>query len=267
LFTPRSLDHALRLLRDEGPLVPLAGGTDVYVGFNFGTLPATRFLDLGGLRELRGIRAGRGGGLTLGAGATFAELAASPLVRRRAPTLADAARQIGGVQIQNRATLGGNIANASPAADAVPVLLAAEATFVLARAGGQRRVPATAFFTDYRKTALAADELLVAIELPPPAGRPWFRKVGTRAANAISKVVMAAVRERRPRLALGSVGPTALRLPRTEEALAAGASARAAAEVLAAEITPIDDLRSTAQYRLRIAANLLEQFWKETSPP
>lgn len=262
---PRTLAEALRLLRDEGPLVPLAGCTDVYVGLNFGTAPPGPFLDLSGLRELRGIRR-RGGGLSIGALVTFAELGRDPLIARGAPTLAEAARQVGGVQIQNRATLGGNIANASPAADGVPVLAAADARLWLASAEGERRVPVTGFFSGYRRTVLAPGELIRAIELPAPSGRPWFRKVGTRAANAIAKVVLAGVRDTPPRLALGSVGPTVLRLPRTEAALAAGATADEAAAVLDTEISPIDDLRSTADYRRRVAANLLRQFWKETAP-
>jgi xanthine dehydrogenase small subunit len=265
LHQPRALEEALRLLRDEGPLVPLAGCTDVYVALNFGTQPAARYLDLSGLRALGGIRR-RAGGLAIGAMVTFAELARSPLVLRHAPTLAEAARQVGGAQIQNRATLGGNIANASPAADGVPVLAAAEADLVLASAAGERRVPITGFFTGYRKTVLRPDELILAIELPPAAGRAWFRKVGTRAANAISKVVLAGVRDARPRIAVGSVGPTVLRLPRTEAALAAGATADQAVAVLDSEIAPIDDLRSTADYRRRVTANLLRQFWKETAP-
>jgi xanthine dehydrogenase small subunit len=263
---PRTLDEALRLLRDEGPLVPLAGCTDVYVGLNFGTGAAGPFLDLSALRELRGIRRVAGGGLLIGALTSFAELGRHPLVRRLAPTLAEAAHQVGGVQIQNRATLGGNVANASPAADGVPVLAAADARLWLVSAAGERQVPVTAFFTAYRRTALAPGELIRAVELPRPSGRPWFRKVGTRAANAIAKVVLAGVRDAPPRLALGSVGPTVLRLPRTEAALAAGASADEAAGLLDTEIAPIDDLRSTAAYRRQVAANLLRQFWKETAP-
>ena len=267
LHRPRSLASALTVLRDEGPIVPLAGGTDVYVGLNAGTLAARVFLDLWGLRELRGVRRGAGGRLIVGAGATFAEIAASPLVRRHLGVLAEAARQIGGAQIQNRATLGGNIANASPAADAVPVLLAAEAMFVLVSARGQRRVPSTEFFTAYRRTVMAADELIQAVEIPPLPGPAWFRKVGTRAANAISKVVLAGVRARgeRPRIAIGSVGPTVRRAVRTEAALAAGASAEEAGQALLAEITPIDDMRSTADYRRRVAVGLLRQFWEETT--
>ncbi len=140
LLQPRSLDHALRMLRDEGPLVPLAGCTDLYVGLHFGTVPGQRFLDLQGLRTLRGIR-GRGDTLVIGALTTYAELIASPLVRRRLPILAEASRWVGSPQIQNRGTLGGNVANASPAGDTLPVLAVAEATVVLRSADGERRVP------------------------------------------------------------------------------------------------------------------------------
>jgi xanthine dehydrogenase small subunit len=265
LHTPDSLAAALATLREAGPLLPLAGGTDLYVALNAGTLPATAFLDLSRLRELRGIRRVAGVGLVIGAGATFTEIAGSALVRRHLVVLAEAARLIGGVQIQNRATLGGNIANASPAADAVPILMAAEATLVLASASGSRRIPVTEFFTGYRRTQMAPDELLYAVEIPPLPGPAWFRKVGTRAANAISKVVLAGVRHTPPRIAVGSVGPVAMRLPRTEAALAAGAAPEDAAALLLSEIAPIDDLRSTARYRRLVVAGLLRQFWEETA--
>ena len=253
------------MLRDEGPLVPLAGCTDVYVGLNFGTLPAKKFLDLWPLEELRAIRLS-GGVLSIGALASYTEIIRSVLVRRRLPILAAAAREIGGVQIQNRGTLGGNIANGSPAGDSLPVLAVADATLVLASAGEERRVPFGSFYTGYRKSVLRPDELIAAVEIPRVAGRQWFRKVGTRAAQAISKVVLAAVRLDRPRLALGSVAPTVVRLPRTEAVLASGASIADARRELESEIQPIDDLRSTAEYRRRVSGNLLEQFWKETAP-
>ena len=253
------------MLRDEGPLVPLAGCTDVYVGLNFGTLPAKKFLDLWPLEELRAIRLS-GGVLSIGALASYTEIIRSVLVRRRLPILAAAAREIGGVQIQNRGTLGGNIANGSPAGDSLPVLAVADATLVLASAGEERRVPFGSFYTGYRKSVLRPDELIAAVEIPRVAGRQWFRKVGTRAAQAISKVVLAAVRFDRPRLALGSVAPTVVRLPRTEAVLASGASIADARRELESEIQPIDDLRSTAEYRRRVSGNLLEQFWKETAP-
>jgi CO/xanthine dehydrogenase FAD-binding subunit len=252
------------MMRDEQPLVPLAGCTDVYVGLNFGTVSAKRYIDLWPLDELRGIRLSDGA-LSIGALATYTEILRSSLVRRRLPILAAAAREIGGVQIQNRGTLGGNVANGSPAGDTLPVLAAAEASLVLASAGGERRVELNSFYTGYRKTVLRPDELIAAIEIPRLEGRQWFRKVGTRAAQAISKVVMAAVRSPSPRVALGSVAPTVVRLPETEAALAAGAPIGEARRVVEREIRPIDDLRSTAEYRRRVSGNLLEQFWRETS--
>jgi len=263
LLRPRSLDDALHMLRDEGPLVPLAGCTDLYVGLHFGTVSESRFLDLQGLRALRGIRL-RGETLVIGALATYSELIASPLVRRRLPILAEASRWVGSPQIQNRGTLGGNVANASPAGDTLPVLAVAEATVLLRSLDGERRVPFGAFYTGYRQTVMRPDELIVAIEVPPVEGRQWFRKVGTRAAQAISKVVMAAVRAPRPRIALGSVAPTVVRLPRTEAVLAGGGTLAEAQAVLLGEIQPIDDLRSTAAYRRQVSANLLAQFWSDT---
>ena len=264
LREPGSLAEALRLLRDDGPLVPIAGCTDVYVGFHFGTVPAGRFIDLQALDELRGIRR-HGRTLVIGALATYTDLIRSPLVRRRVPILIEASRQVGSPQIQNRGTLGGNLANASPAGDTLPVLAVADATLVLVSAGGERRVPFGSFYTGYRRTVLRPDELIAAVEVPPVEGRQWFRKVGTRAAQAISKVVMAAARAPRPRIALGSVAPTVVRAPRTEAVLAGGGSVAEAQAALLEEIAPIDDLRSTAGYRRRVSANLLAQFWEETA--
>jgi xanthine dehydrogenase small subunit len=265
LLEPSSLRDALRMLRDQGPLVPMAGCTDLYVSLNFGTLSATRFLDLWRLPTLRRI-AMRDGMLSIGALATFTEIMQSPLVRRRLPMLVAAAREIGGPQIQNRGTLGGNVANASPAGDTLPVLAAADAAVVLASADGERRVPFASFYTGYRASVMRRDELITALDIPPVPGRQWFRKVGTRAAQAISKVVMAAVEPRGdapPRVALGSVAPTVVRLPLTETALGGGASIAEAQKILLDEIAPIDDVRSTAEYRRRVAANLLARFWGE----
>jgi xanthine dehydrogenase small subunit len=263
LLEPKSLSDALRMLRDEGPLVPMAGCTDLYVSLNFGTLPATRFVNLWPLAELRAITV-REDVLSIGALATYTDIIGSPLVRRRLPMLVAAAREVGGVQIQNRGTIGGNVANGSPAGDSLPVLAASDATVVLRSAGGSRRVPFSAFYTGYRRSVLRPDELIAALEVPPGGGPQWFRKVGTRAAQAISKVVMAAVAPvagGAPRIALGSVAPTVVRLPRTEAALAAGASLEQAQRLLIEEIAPIDDIRSTAAYRRRVAANLLARFW------
>jgi xanthine dehydrogenase small subunit len=263
LLQPRSLRDALRMLRDEGPLTPLAGCTDLYVGLNFGTLSEQRFLNVWGLDAMRGIEA-RGGVLRIGALTTYAEIIRSPHVRRGLPMLAAASREIGAVQIQNRGTIGGNIANGSPAGDTLPVLAAADALVELRSLERTRKVPFTDFYTGYRASVRRPDELITAIEVPPVEGAQWFRKVGTRAAQSISKVVMAAVRADRPRIALGSVAPTVVRLRRTEDALAGGASLAEAQRILQTEISPIDDVRSTAAYRREVSARLLEQFWART---
>ena len=265
LLLPRSLTDALKMLRDEGPLVPMAGCTDLYVSLNFGMLKETRFVNLWGLGGLRNI-AVRGDLLTIGAMATHTDLIRSPLVGRRLPMLAAAAREVGGVQIQNRGTLGGNVVNGSPAGDTLPVLAAAEATVVLRSASDTRRVPFGAFYTGYRQSVRRADELIVGFEIAAIRGRQWFRKVGTRAAQAISKIVIAGVGPHGhtpARIALGSVAPTVMRATRTEAALAGGATLEQAQRILVDEIAPIDDIRSTAEYRRRVAANLLARFWTD----
>lgn len=264
LLQPRTVDDALQLLRENPGITPLAGGTDLYVALNLGVLPARRFLDLWSLDELRQIREGDGV-LSIGALATYSEIIRSRAVRVRLPMLLAAAQEIGGVQIQNRGTLGGNIANASPAGDSLPVLLAAEASVVLRSAAGERRVPLADLYVGYRQSVIRPDELITAIEVPRVDGRQWFRKVGTRAAQAISKVVFAGVRGRHIRLAIGSVAPVPLRLRRTEQVLADGATIAHARAELEAEITPVDDLRSSERYRRRVAGNLLERFWHETA--
>jgi len=264
LLRPRSLRDALRMLRDEAPLTPIAGCTDVYVGLNSGALADHRFLDLWRLDELRGIRV-VSGSLRVGALTTCTDLIRSPLAGRRLPMLVAAAREIGAVQIQNRGTIGGNIANGSPAGDTLPVLAATEALVELRSAEWVRKVPFAGFYTGYRASVRRPDELITAVEIPPVEGRQWFRKVGTRAAQSISKVVMAGVRADRPRIAFGSVAPTVVRVPRTEAALASGVSLAEAQRVLQEEISPIDDVRSTAAYRRRVAARLLAQFWADTA--
>lgn len=264
LAEPQSLGAALRRLR-EGGVTPLAGCTDLYVLLNFGTLRDTRFMDLTRIQSLGRIGL-EGENLSIGAMATFSDIIASRLVRRRLPMLVAASREIGGPQIQARGTIGGNIANASPAGDTLPVLAVADATVVLASSDGERRVPFTSFYTSYRKTVRRSDELIVAVEIPPIDGIQWFRKVGTRAAQAISRLVMAGVRGPAPRLALGSVAPTVVRLPRSEAALAAGQPIAEVQEILAAEIHPVDDMRATAGYRMRVAQNLLARFWADTAP-
>ena len=270
LLEPRSLADAVKMLRDEGPLVPMAGCTDLYVALNFGTLRARRFLNLWHLDALRGIEM-RGQTLRIGALTTYTDLIRSSVIGRRLPMLAAAAREVGGVQIQNRGTLGGNVANASPAGDMLPVLLAADAVVVLRSTGGTRRVPMTSFYTGYRQTAARPEELIVHFEIASARGRQWFRKVGTRAAQAIAKVVVAGVWDTPragtpPRLAMGSVAPVPLRLSQTEQALGSGASLAEAQAILQREIAPIDDVRSTEEYRRQVASNLLGQFYAESAP-
>ncbi len=257
-----TLDDALGILRED-QRTPVAGATDVYVALNFGTFAPRKFLDIWALDELRTISTHEDT-LVIGALTSYSALIQSHLVHEHVPMLVEASRLVGGVQIQNRGTLGGNIANGSPAADAVPVLAATDAVIVLRSAESERRVPMNGFYTGYRKTVMRPDELIVAIEIPRVQGIQWFRKVGTRAAQAISKIVMAAIRSPSPRIALGSVGPTVVRVPQTEAALAGGASIDDAAEILGREIVPIDDVRSTADYRRRVSMNLLRRFWLET---
>ena len=263
LLEPRSLADALRMLRDEGPLVPMAGCTDLYVALNFGTLKDTRFLNLWRLDALRGRSRRAAIGCRSAPWRPTPTSSARRSSRKRLPMLVAAAREVGGVQIQNRGTIGGNVANGSPAGDTLPVLAAADAIVVLESAAGRRAVPFASFYTGYRRSVMRPDELIVAFDIAAVRGRQWFRKVGTRAAQAISKVVMAAVAGEHPRIAIGSVAPTVVRLPRTEAALAAGASIADAQRILIEEIAPIDDVRSTADYRRRVAANLLGRFWND----
>jgi CO/xanthine dehydrogenase FAD-binding subunit len=260
LLRPAGLADALHMLRDEGPLMPIAGCTDVYVNLHFGLATEQRYVDLWPIPELRGIAAD-GSTLRIGALTTYSELIQSALVRRRIPMLVAAAREVGGRQIQHRGTIGGNIANASPAGDALPPLAAADATIVLQSATAERRIPVTQFFTGYRQTMRQADELIVAVEIPKIEGRQYWRKVGTRRAQAISKVMCAAVRGPLVKIAVGSVAATVVRLQETERILSSRGSLADAQAALKREIAPIDDVRSTADYRREVSANLLADFW------
>ena len=262
LRSASSLEDALSILKEE-QRTPIAGATDVYVALNFGTFAPRSFLDIWALDELRTISM-HGDTLIIGALTSYTSLIQSHLVAKQVPMLVEASRLVGGAQIQNRGTIGGNIANGSPAADGVPVLSAVDAVVVLRSADSERKVPVNSYYTGYRKTVMRPDELIVAVEIPHVEGTQWFRKVGTRQAQAISKIVMAAVRGPSSRIALGSVAPTVVRLPKTEAALASGASIDDAAVMLGNEIAPIDDVRSTADYRRRVSMNLLRRFWAET---
>jgi CO/xanthine dehydrogenase FAD-binding subunit len=257
---PRSLDEAVRHLGEDPALVPTAGCTDLMVRGPEALHCMERVIDLLGIPELREIREADGA-IEIGATATFSEIRHSAAVREAFPILAEAAGQIGGWQIQNRATLGGNIANASPAGDSLPVLLALDALIVAAGPDGPREIPYADFHLGYRQTALRPGEIVARVRLPrlPEGSFQVFRKVGTREAQAISKVVVALAgriegeRIAGLRLGAGSVAPTPVRLRATEEAVRGMASGAEAAEVAgreaAREIDPIDDVRSTADYR------------------
>ncbi len=257
---PHSLEEAVRYLEGDPGLVPTAGCTDLMVRGVEALHQMDRVIDLLGIPELRGIREVEGG-LEIGATTPFSEIRRSAAVLSAFPALADAAGQIGGWQIQNRATLGGNLANASPAGDSLPVLLALNATVVLASARGFREIFYDDFHSGYRKTALQPGEIVVRIRLPlPPAGTiQVFRKVGTREAQAISKVVVAMAgrieggRIADLRLAAGSVAPTPIPLRAAEDAVRGQAQGPEAAALAGREaagaVTPIDDVRSTTEYR------------------
>lgn len=257
---PRSLKAALSLLASDPTLTPIAGCTDVYVGLHFGTMPGKRFIDLWRLKELHGITVERDV-LRIGALSTYTEIIASALVQKRVPMLVEASREVGGAQIQNRGTLGGNVANASPAGDTLPVLAAANARIVLRSQAGTRTVPFEEFYTGYRTSVRRPEEVIAAIEIPRIDGRQWWRKVGTRRAQAISKIMMAAVRGRDVRIAIGSVAPTVILAKNAAAVLSSGGSIADAKAALRSDIAPIDDIRSTREYRAAVAGNLLAQFW------
>ena len=272
LRVPGSLSEALALLaREPGIWQPFAGGTDLMVLLEAGKLPHKRFLSVAKLDDLRGVEV-TADFVILGALTTYTEIQKHPVLQAEFPLLCSAARETGSIATQNRGTLGGNIVNASPAADSPPALLVYDADIELVSIRGARWLPYHGFHTGYKKMQLASDELLRAIRLPRRAmqWRQYYRKVGTRRAQAISKVCFAgaalvengAIRDLR--IALGSVAPLVLRAVKTEDELR-GRSVTAtviaeAMETLGQEIAPIDDIRSTARYRLRVGQNLLEEF-------
>lgn len=274
----RSLDEALQRLAEDATLVPIAGGTDVMVAIRMGGLREGRLLDLWRLDELRGVHV-TGDGLVLGALTTYTEIAAHRGIAARWPLLAAAARVSGAWAIRNRGTVGGNVANASPAADTPPALLAYRARLELASARGTRWVDYGHFHTEYRRTVRAPDELITRITVPAPPedGVHLYRKVGARRAQAISKVCFAGVASVRGgaladvRLALGSVAPTVVSASRTaawlEGRRPADVDLDEARALIEAEIAPIDDLRSSAAYRRRVSGNLLAQFLEESARP
>jgi CO/xanthine dehydrogenase FAD-binding subunit len=277
LTTPAKFADALAVLATEpGRWKLFAGGTDLMVLLEAGKLAHQRFLNIWGLKELHGIEETREQ-VTLGALTTYTEVQRSDALQREFPLLCRAASETGSVATQNRGTLGGNIANASPAADSPPALLVYEAELELVSARGSRWVPYAQFHKGYKRMDLAPDELIARIRMPRHmssdvgARREYYRKVGTRTAQAISKVCFAGMTQMdhgrvvNVRIALGSVAPTVVRCVRTEEFLRSSgaltpATVKQAQEILAVEIAPIDDFRSTAKYRRRVAQNLLGEF-------
>lgn len=267
----RTLDEALALLGSEpGAWRPFAGGTDLMVTLEAGVLTHTRFVNLWNLNELRGIEV-TPAEVNIGALTTYTDLLADATLSREFPMIGQAARETGGIATQNRGTIGGNIANASPAADTPPALLVYDAELELVSASGTRRVPYAGFHTGYKEMDLRSGEIIARIRLPRGrvGWREHYRKVGTRRAQAISKVCLAAAVRldggvvADARIALGSVAPAVVRCRQAEVAAIGQAPAAAAsrvAEALARDIAPIDDVRSTAAYRLRVAQNLVEDF-------
>jgi CO/xanthine dehydrogenase FAD-binding subunit len=291
VLRPRSVREALTAYARTPEAVPFVGGTDLMVTWNLGLLNDRIVLDLSGLSEwarIEAVSSGEGApsgeaappgesasaGLRVGALATHTALQRHPVVRRRFALLAAACATVGGVQIQNRGTIGGNIANASPAGDTLPPLAVYDARIHVISAAGRRSVPFLDIFAGVKKTTLRPGELIDAIDLPFPTRAPdrqLFRKVGTRAAQAISKTVLAGLLWLSPdgrvedlRLALGSMAPTVRRLRQVEQSLTGQRltpdTIRTAAALISADVTPIDDVRSTAEYRLQTSQRLVEAF-------
>jgi CO/xanthine dehydrogenase FAD-binding subunit len=272
LVAPRNLDAALEMLaREPGVWRPFAGGTDLMVLLEAGKLLHRRFLSIWKFAELRGIEVSAES-LSIGALSTYTEIQQSGILQREFPLLCRAASETGSVATQNRGTLGGNIANASPAADSPPALLVYDAEIELISTEGTRRLSYRDFHTGYKKMQMHDDELIWRIHLNRASSRrkEYYRKVGTRKAQAISKICFAAAaspekgRINDVRIALGSVAPTVLRAAETEKILngekLSSALLKTAQETLGREISPIDDMRSTAVYRRRVAQNLLGEF-------
>ena len=272
LTTPSSLAEALTLLnREPGVWKPFAGGTDLMVLLEAGKLPHRNYVNIWGLKELRGIEV-TDSHITLGALTTYTDVQSHPILQSEFPMLCQAASETGGLAIQNRGTLGGNIVNASPAADSPPALLVYDAEIELVSTDASRWLAYRGFHTGYKQMLIAPNELLARIRLPRTTRNAthYYRKVGTRKAQAISKVCLAALAKldndqiSDVRIALGSVAPIVVRCTETENALRGQKTdtdtINSACATLAKEISPIDDIRSTADYRLQVAKNLLTDF-------
>ena len=277
--SPPTLTEALDLLAAEpGVWKPFAGGTDLMVLLEAGKLAHMKYLNIWNLNELRGIEVSETH-LTLGALTTYTQVQAHPILRSEFAMLCQAASETGGLAIQNRGTVGGNIVNASPAADSPPALLAYDAELELSANTGSRWIPYHGFHTGYKQMLLRPDELLTRIRLPRQTRNQLqhYRKVGTRKAQAISKICFAGMASMNDStvaevsIVFGSVAPVPLRCVQTETALR-GRTLDAntidnAKRALAQEIVPIDDIRSTKNYRLQVSLNLFEDFISRISFP
>jgi len=271
LVIAADLAHALRLLASGDGWRPIAGGTDLMVLFNAGRLPYRRLVSVTKLRELTSITISPEA-VTIGAAVTYSTIQRHPLLQTEFPLLCQAASWTGGIANQNRGTLGGNVANASPAADTPPALLVYDADLELMSEHGSRRLPYSQFHTGYKVMQLRADELLATIHLPRQRRQliQYARKVGARKAQAISKICFNALAEvdssviKHIRIGLGSVAPVPLRCQTLEAALVGQSVSSSlishARELIAQEIQPIDDIRSTARYRSLVSQNLLSEF-------
>jgi CO/xanthine dehydrogenase FAD-binding subunit len=272
LIAPGNLGAVLDLLASApGQWTPLAGGTELMVAHAAGRLSAGKLISLWGVPELRFIEE-TAESMVIGGGTTFRDVRTHAGIATAFPLLATAASWIGSIANQSRATLGGNLVNGSPAADSSPALLVYDAQIELVSVRGKRRVSYAKFHTGYKRNVLAEDELLFAVHLPRRFAhhRQYIRKVGTRRAMAISKVALAATALLADgaiseiRLGAASLAPFPVRLSGTEAALLGHTITRnviqAARGELLAEAKPIDDIRSTAEYRKQVAANLLEEF-------
>ena len=272
LTTPASLADALALLNSEpGVWKPFAGGTDLMVLLEAGKLQHRNYVNIWSLKELRGIEV-TDSHITLGALTTYTEVQSHPVLQNEFSMLCQAASETGGLAIQNRGTIGGNIVNASPAADSPPALLAYDAEIELISTNGSRWLPYRGFHTGYKQMLIGPTELLARVRMPrnTRGATHYYRKVGTRKAQAISKVCLAALAKLDGdqitdcHIAFGSVAPIVVRCVQTEDALRGQkpdtGTIKSACATLSQEISPIDDIRSTADYRLQVARNLLTDF-------
>lgn len=274
LLTPTTLNEALAMLADAAragvTLTPIAGGTDLLVSWPNKPKDDVQFLDLSRLEsELRPFTL-TADHLELGGLTTYWDVLDSTDVLSAFPLLGDAARQVGAIQIQTRGTWAGNIGNGSPAADGVPVLMAYDAKVVLQSQDGQAEVALDEYYTGYRQSVRTPDQLIVAVRIPRRRReREWFYKVGARAAQAITKVGVAVVKDETGwRVVANSVAPTVCRCRQFEHALTSGrsfASPEDVRAIIANDVSPIDDLRSTARYRVNVLARLL-YFWMNDTP-